>query len=110
MELEHEDAPISVTLIKPGAIDTPYIEHAKNYLEVEPTFPPPVYSPEVVAEAILYCAVNPVRDLFVGGGGKAISAVGQYAPRLTDKALEHWGFDLQKSDRPDQHQNGDGRA
>jgi short-subunit dehydrogenase len=108
MELEHEDAPISVTLIKPGAIDTPYIEHAKNYLEVEPTFPPPVYSPEVVAEAILYCAVNPVRDLFVGGGGKAISAVGQYAPRLTDKALEHWGFDLQKSDRPDQHQNGDG--
>jgi NAD(P)-dependent dehydrogenase (short-subunit alcohol dehydrogenase family) len=32
MELEEEGAPISVTLIKPSAIDTPYREHAKNYM------------------------------------------------------------------------------
>ena len=53
MELEHDGAPISVTLIKPAAIDTPYTEHAKNYLPVEPQNPPPVYAPDVVAEAIL---------------------------------------------------------
>ena len=34
MELEEEGAPISVTLIKPSAIDTPYRQHAKNYLPV----------------------------------------------------------------------------
>src|ERR687884_580384 len=61
MELEAEGAPVSVTLIKPGAIDTPYPEHAKNYMEREPALPPPVYAPEVVAEAILYCAENPER-------------------------------------------------
>ena len=32
MELEREGAPISVTLIKPSAIDTHYPEHARNYL------------------------------------------------------------------------------
>ena len=36
MELEADDAPISVTLIKPAAIDTPYKEHARNYLDVKP--------------------------------------------------------------------------
>ena len=51
MELEDEGAPISVTLIKPSAIDTPYKHHAKNYMDVEPDNPPPVYAPEVVGEA-----------------------------------------------------------
>ena len=41
MELEGEGAPVSVTLIKPGAIATPYNDHAKNYMPMEPTLPPP---------------------------------------------------------------------
>ena len=49
MELESEGAPISVSLVKPGAIDTPYTEHAKNYMPVEPKNPPPLYAPETVA-------------------------------------------------------------
>jgi short-subunit dehydrogenase len=108
MELEHDDAPVSVTLIKPGAINTPYIDHAKNYLGVKPTFPPPVYAPEVVAEAILYAAENPVRDLFAGGGGKALSFAEKYAPRITDKLMELWGFDSQKSDKPAPARDADG--
>ncbi|HLL74476.1 MAG TPA: SDR family oxidoreductase [Pyrinomonadaceae bacterium] len=88
MELEAEGAPVSVTLIKPSGIDTPYTQHAKNYMESEPTVPPPVYAPETVAEAILHCCENAVRDLFVGAGGKAISASGNYAPRLTDRVME----------------------
>lgn len=100
MELEADGAPISVTLIKPGAIDTPYPHHAKNYMETEPTVPPPVYAPEVVAEAILYCAEHPERDVFAGGGGKAISMTEKYAPRLTDKVMEWTMTRMQKSDEP----------
>ncbi|MBA4158389.1 MAG: SDR family NAD(P)-dependent oxidoreductase, partial [Gemmatimonadetes bacterium] len=33
MELEEAGAPISVTLVKPAAIDTPYTEHARNYMD-----------------------------------------------------------------------------
>ena len=36
MELEEAGAPVLVTLIKPGAIDTPYTRHAKNYMEDRP--------------------------------------------------------------------------
>lgn len=100
MELEMEGAPVFVCLIKPSGIDTPYTRHAMNYLETEPNIPPPVYAPEVVAEAILHCAERPERDVFAGGGGKAISVSEKYAPRLTDKAMELTMMSLQKSDRP----------
>lgn len=101
MELEHDRLPIAVTLIKPYSIDTPYAEHAKNYLATEPSFPLPVYAPEVVAEAILHCAEHPTRDVYAGGSAKVMATVGNLAPRLTDKMMETF-FDMQLSDRPDQ--------
>jgi NAD(P)-dependent dehydrogenase (short-subunit alcohol dehydrogenase family) len=103
MEVEHDGLPIAVTLIKPGAIDTPYTEHAKNYLHHKPMNPPPVYAPEVVAETILYCAEHPVRDVFAGGGGKMLSTLGRLAPRLTDKIMERMFFDMQQGDRSAEH-------
>ncbi len=92
MELEEGGAPISVTLIKPASIDTGFEEHARNYMEQEPTVPPPVYAPELVAEAILHAARHPVRDLFVGGGGKAFQWGERYAPRMTDYMMERMLF------------------
>lgn len=100
LELEEEGAPVSVTLIKPSAIDTPYTRHAKNLLPVEPNNPPPVYAPETVAEAILHCAEHPVRDLYVGGAGKMLAEAGHHLPRLMDKVMEATMFETQKSDRP----------
>ncbi len=98
MELEHDGSPVSVTLIKPAAINTPYTVHARNYLPTEPNVPAPVYSPSIVADAILYSAENPVRDLFVGGGAKALSMAGYYAPNLTDKMMERRMFDAQQKE------------
>jgi short-subunit dehydrogenase len=100
MELEAEEAPVSVTLIKPSAIDTPYKQHAKNYLEVEPENPAPVYSPDTVAETILYCAQNPVRDVFIGAAGKMLSLMDNYAPRFADKFMERNFISGQRSDQP----------
>ncbi len=107
MELEAEKAPVSVTLVKPAAIDTPYPHHAKNYMDVEPTNPPPVYAPEVVAEIILHAAVHPARDVFAGFGGKALSAQGYYAPRLTDIFMERVTLKQQRTDQP-RHSAGKG--
>ena len=84
-ELEYEGAPVSISLIKPGPIDTPYAEHAKNYLEDAPVHVPPVYSPESVVAAILHCASTPVRDMYVGSAAKVVSTMNKIAPRLTDK-------------------------
>lgn len=88
MEIEGDKLPISVTLIKPTAIHTPFPENAKNYLPYEPQLPPPVYAPELVAEAILYSAENPKRDFFIGAMAKAHSSMALNTPRLFDKFNE----------------------
>jgi len=75
MEVEHDGLPISVTLVKPAAADTPHVDHAANYLTSEPHNRLPLSAPEVVAETILYCAEHPVRDVFAGGGGKLLALV-----------------------------------
>ena len=98
MELEHDRIPVAVTLVKPSAINTPYPEHARSYLEEGvPALPPPVYAPDVVAQAILRCAERPVRDVIVGGSGRVQVAMGNLAPRLTDAFMERVMFDQQKS-------------
>jgi short-subunit dehydrogenase len=99
MELEQDNVPISVTLIKPSAINTPYTQHAKNYLEREVTVPPPVFAPDLVAEAILHCAQNSIRD-FTVGEGKMLGVMGQLAPRLTDKVMEKDMSPRQMKDAP----------
>ena len=95
MELEHDGAPIAVTLIKPSGIDTPYPEHARNYMEDNPAVPPPSYDPRVVAKAIVFAAEHQRRELTVGFGGWAIAAMGTVAPRLTDKLMEATGYATQ---------------
>lgn len=96
MELEHDKIPISVTLVKPSAINTPYLEHARNYMDEAPSFPPPVYAPEVVADAILKCAEKQVREVTVGGGGRAMAVMGMLAPRATDLYMERTMFAQQQ--------------
>jgi short-subunit dehydrogenase len=96
MELAREGAPISVTLIKPAAIHTPYPEHARNFMGTPPRLAAPLYDPALVADAILFACENPRRHLYVGGGGYAISLAGRLAPRLTDKAMEMFGVQAQQ--------------
>lgn len=99
MELEEEGAGISVTLVKPGSIDTPLFDKSKTYLGVEPQPVPPVYAPEAVSDAILHCAQHPTRDIIVGGMGKMLSVANDF-PQLADKYMEKTTFDSQKTDTP----------
>src|SRR5687768_9185241 len=99
MELEEQQVPISVTLVKPASIDTPFFEKAKTYLGVEPQPVPPVYAPEVVSEVILEAAQHPIRELIAGGSGAKLSAA-RCAPRLADLYMERWTFDSQGTDKP----------
>lgn len=98
-ELMHEKAPVSVTLIKPGAIDTPYPEHAANYMDAEPRHPAPVYTPEVVARAIVHCAEHPRRSVTIGGGGRMMGLLGLAAPAVTD-VMDQTMFKQQKRSTP----------
>ena len=108
MELEREGAPISVTHIKPSSIDTPFPEHARNYLNTGLQVPPPIYSPSLVAKAILFACENPRRELTVGFGGKMAPLMGRLFPRLTDRLMEavgYWAQETRKQGIPSRRDN-----
>lgn len=105
MELEYDHLPIAITLIKPGSINTPFFEHARNHLDTgKPQYPPPVYEPEVVAEAVLTCIENPRREIIIGGPGRLMGIMDELAPAPTQKLLETTMVKVQKKgQRPRQH-------
>lgn len=97
MELERERAPISVTLVKPGGCGTPYPDHARNYMDVPPRIPQPLYHPDVIADAILFACTTARRTLYIGAGGIVSSLAGQLAPRFTDVIMEAVGQQMQQN-------------
>ncbi len=83
-ELEDDGAPISVTLIKPGAMGTPMMQHVKNYRDEEAKFPPPVYDPNEAARTILRAAEHPLRSAFIGGAARMGAVAGNLVPTIVD--------------------------
>lgn len=100
IELLHDKVPVSITNVAPATIDTPFFDRAKNKLGVEWNAPPPVYTPESVARAILYAAEHPVRDLSVGSSGGLIRLLSAHLPTLTDKLMAYTQYKPQLSNRP----------
>jgi short-subunit dehydrogenase len=84
VELMADESPVCVTLIQPTAVNTPYPEHARNYLDREPKLPTPQIDPKQVAEAILHAACNPTRDVKVGAMAKMNTAAFKLTPKLAD--------------------------
>ena len=85
MELEADGAPISVTLIKPGAIATPLQDNQRNLIGRDTVLPPPFYPADDVARAILHAATHKVRDRFIGGSAAFNSWFVGAFPRLADR-------------------------
>ena len=105
-ELAAEGAKVSVTLVKPAAVNTPFSAHARNYTDKQPQLPPPVYPVEEVAYAILHCAEHPRRDVIVGGAGRMMSGMPFHAPRLMDVVNRRILINVQKRGEPARHPEG----
>ncbi|MBD8677967.1 SDR family oxidoreductase [Sphingomonas sp. CFBP 13720] len=101
MEIESDGRPVSVTLVKPAGIDTPYPEHARNRMSKPARIPPVVYDPELVAKAICFAAEHPKRDLTVGGSGLFMTKMSNLMPRSADRVMEaFFGETAQSIDQP----------
>jgi short-subunit dehydrogenase len=84
IELLSERVPISVTLIKPSGIATPFAEHAATHVPNAAKIPPPAYAPATVTKAILFAAEHPRREITVGGVGAFQIAGARFLPKLAD--------------------------
>jgi NAD(P)-dependent dehydrogenase (short-subunit alcohol dehydrogenase family) len=99
-EVEEAGLPINVANIMPSGINTPLYEKALTRLGVKPKPVPPIYDPELVADAILFAAENPARDIVIGGAGKALALTERLSPWLADMIVERIAFKGQKTDIP----------
>jgi short-subunit dehydrogenase len=80
-----DKAPVAITLIQPTAVNTPYPQHARNYMDKEPKLPTPLIDPQRVANAILKAATEPARDIKVGMMSKVNTTMAKIAPALGEK-------------------------
>jgi short-subunit dehydrogenase/ElaB/YqjD/DUF883 family membrane-anchored ribosome-binding protein len=96
MELMREKAPVTVSLVKPAAIDTPYNKHARNLTGQAMQNPQPVYATHVVADTILYCASHPIREITVGGGGRLITSFYSVLPGLAEPLFARFAPSLMR--------------
>ena len=101
VEVEYVDeAPVSVTLIQPTAVDTPFDEHARNYMDKEAKLPNNQIDPQEVADAILKAAVKPTRDIRVGAMSKLNTFVAKNFPGMADRQTAKQIDDLQRDEPP----------
>lgn len=102
---EVDEAPVSITLIQPTAVDTPFPQHARNFTDREPMLPRPMIEPGEVAKAILDAAENPTRDKAVGAMSLIDTTISALMPSMADK-LAAKQADLQHYDEPPRNPEG----
>jgi NAD(P)-dependent dehydrogenase (short-subunit alcohol dehydrogenase family) len=99
-ELLHERSDVHVTSVHLSAFNTPQFDWARNLTGRRAQPVPPIFQPELAAEAIVWAARHRRREVFVGWPAvKAVSA-NKIAPWLLDRYLAKSGYSGQLTDQP----------
>ena len=100
-ELLNERSGVRVSSVHLPAVNTPQFDWVRNRLGRRAQPVPPVYQPEVAAEAIHWAAHNDRREVWVGVPTVAAILGDRVAPALLDRYLAATGFDAQQTSEPE---------
>src|ERR671933_1038885 len=100
VELQKEGADVAVSLVLPGAINTPQFDRDRQKIGKQPQPVPPIYQPEPFAEAVLHCCEHPIRELPVGWGAQKLLWGQKLSPRAGDLMLLRMGWKSQHTGEP----------
>jgi NAD(P)-dependent dehydrogenase (short-subunit alcohol dehydrogenase family) len=99
-ELIHDASKVRVTQVHLPAVNTPQFSWSRAKLPRQPQPVPPIFQPEVVADAIVYAAEHDRREIWVGWpAAKAITGE-KVAPGIADRWLAKHGYEAQLTDEP----------
>lgn len=103
-ELLHDGSKVAVTMLQMPALNTPQFSWVKSRLPRKAQPVPPIYQPEVAADAILYASRYPRREFLVAW--PAVKAVigNKIMPGVADHILAGMGYDSQQTDAPEDPQ------
>ena len=99
-ELLHDGSNVRLTMVQMPALNTPQFRWVKSRLPNKAQPVPPIYQPEVAADAILFAADNDRREIWVGWPTVKGIAGNRIAPWYADQYLADHGFDSQQTDQP----------
>jgi NAD(P)-dependent dehydrogenase (short-subunit alcohol dehydrogenase family) len=100
-ELLHQHSNVHVTMVQMPAVNTPQFDWVLSRLPHHAQPVPPIYQPELAADAVLYAADHPKRrEYWVGETTAATLLVNAVAPGLLDRYLARTGFKSQQTDQP----------
>jgi short-subunit dehydrogenase len=99
-ELIHEESPIRLTMVHLPAVNTPQFDWARTRLQRSLRPVPPVYDPDVAAEAIVKAALKAPRELWVGVPTAEAILGTMAAPALLDRMMARRAWEGQMTDRP----------
>jgi NAD(P)-dependent dehydrogenase (short-subunit alcohol dehydrogenase family) len=97
-ELLHDNSNVKVTMLQMPAFNTPQFGWVKSRLPRKAQPVPPIFQPEVGAEAIHFAAHNPRREFYVGLPSVEAIVANKIAPGLLDRYLARTGYDSQQHD------------
>jgi hypothetical protein len=100
VELEKEGAEVAVSLVLPGAINTPQFDRDRQKIGYQPQPVPPIYQPEPFAEAVLHCMERPIRELPISWGAQKLLWGQKLSPRAGDLMLLRMGWKGQHTGEP----------
>jgi NAD(P)-dependent dehydrogenase (short-subunit alcohol dehydrogenase family) len=99
-ELLHEGSGVQVTMVQLPALNTPQFDWGRSRMPRKPQPIPPIYQPEVAADAIVWAAYERRREVYVGGSTVVTVLGDKIAPGLGDRYLARTGYDGQQTDEP----------
>jgi short-subunit dehydrogenase len=99
-ELMHDDSKVRLTMVQLPALNTPQFLWSRAKMPRAPQPVPPIFQPEVAAEAIVWVAENPRRELMVGWPTVKAIVGNAVAPGLADIYLAADGYEAQQTSAP----------
>ena len=99
-ELKHDGSSIRVSIVELPAVNTPQFDHCRTRLPKQPQPVPPIYQPEVAADAIAWTARTGEREVYVGAPTWKTIWGERLAPGVADRYLAKQGYEGQLADQP----------
>jgi NAD(P)-dependent dehydrogenase (short-subunit alcohol dehydrogenase family) len=100
-ELLHDNSNVRLTMIQMPALNTPQFGWVKSRLPRKAQPVPPIFQPEIAAEAIYFAAHDPRREFYVGVPSVAVIIANKFVPGLLDHYLARTGYGSQQHDGAD---------
>ncbi|HKU16065.1 MAG TPA: SDR family oxidoreductase [Steroidobacteraceae bacterium] len=99
-ELIHHDSNVHLTMVHLSAFNTPQFEWGRACIARQPQPVPPIFQPEVAADAIYYAATHRRRELWVGAPAVKAIVGTKLIPGALDRWLARTCYTAQHTDEP----------